>query len=303
MTQAKLAVGKRENLHSVYVLLFLNIGFFFLEYQDAQRYASLFSFDAAAVRAGEVWRLLTYQFTQAGQGWFPFWKPLVLFLSLFLLYLLGSAIEEVWGTRRFLTLFAVSTVSTAAAGWLLGIRLLGSYFVSFSLLFVFASIFREPAVYLFGTIQIRIRWLAGLICGLLIFAAIFGGRANLAALAGAVASYGYYLIVRDAVVEKAVQGNGIDARAIRNAARYVAVKRAIASTSIADIDRLMQQSEREIVPGVNICGPADYKPEGLDGYCIRCDGFAECSARHLKLKRPATVNAPGGAFGTAAEEL
>ena len=48
-----------------------------------------------------------------------------------------------------------------------------------------------------------------------------------------------------------------------------------------------ERGEREIVRGVNICPPADYKPENSDGYCIRCEGFAECSARYLKLHRPA----------------
>jgi len=39
---------------------------------------------------------------------------------------------------------------------------------------------------------------------------------------------------------------------------------------------------------VNICPPADYKPENPDGYCIRCEGFAECSTRFLKANRPAS---------------
>jgi hypothetical protein len=49
-------------------------------------------------------------------------------------------------------------------------------------------------------------------------------------------------------------------------------------------------AEGEIVPDVNICPPADYKPGNADGYCIRCEGFAECSARYLRLNRnPAAI--------------
>jgi hypothetical protein len=44
---------------------------------------------------------------------------------------------------------------------------------------------------------------------------------------------------------------------------------------------------------VNICPPADYKPENNDGYCIRCDGFSECSARFLMMKRPAAAPPEG----------
>jgi len=64
--------SRGENLRSIYILLFLMIALFFLEYDDAQKYARLFSFERNAVADGEVWRIFTYQFTQAGQGWFAF---------------------------------------------------------------------------------------------------------------------------------------------------------------------------------------------------------------------------------------
>ena len=113
-----------ENLRSVHILLFLNVAFFFLEYQDAEKYVKLFSFDRASVIAGEVWRLFTYQFTQGGQGWFSFPRPVVLFFTLLLLYLMGTALEEEWGTRHFLSLFAISTIASAAAAAYLGIPLM-----------------------------------------------------------------------------------------------------------------------------------------------------------------------------------
>jgi len=34
----------------------------------------------------------------------------------------------------------------------------------------------------------------------------------------------------------------------------------------------------------------DYKPEAQDGYCLRCEGFAECTARHLRLSRPKRID-------------
>ena len=76
---------------------------------------------------------------------------------------------------------------------------------------------------------------------------------------------------------------------VRNSARFVAIKKAVASAADADIARLIAQCDSEAVPGVNICPPADYKPENSDRYCIRCEGFAECSARYLRLHRPAAA--------------
>jgi hypothetical protein len=67
------------------------------------------------------------------------------------------------------------------------------------------------------------------------------------------------------------------------------VKKALSTASDSDIDRLIGLSERDLVRGVNICPPVDYKPEHSDRYCVRCEGFAECTARHLRLNRPKRI--------------
>lgn len=283
-----------ENLRSIYILLFLTIAFFFLEYQDAQKYAQVFSFERNAVASGEVWRLFTYQFTVAGQGWFVFPRPLVLFFTLLLFYLMGTAVEEEWGTWNFLSFFAISSVGSAVAAAGLGIPLLGSYFVNFSLLFVYASIFPQQTFYLFGMLPVRIRWIAYIAALVLITGVFAGGRSNWAALAGAAASYVFFLSQRVRVIviheKDAIDEDEMpDGTAIRNAARYVAIKRAINSGSASEIDRMVGIVERDVVRGVNICPPADFKPENNDGYCIRCEGFSECSKRLLMMKRPAAA--------------
>jgi membrane associated rhomboid family serine protease len=286
-----------ENLHTVYVFLFLNVAFFFLEYQDAKKFATLFSFDRASFLAGQYWRIFTYQFTQAGQGWFFFPKPLVLFFTLLILYVMGMAVEEEWGTAHFLAFFLVSTLTTAGLAWWLGVPLLGSYFVNFTLLFVYASLFPEQTFYLFAVLPIRVRWLAYVAGGLLIYGAAVGGVTNIAVLGGSLAGYGYYLLQRiprprmKRAAASAEAPAAPDMTAVRNAGRFVAIKRAIASGADADIARLVAQCDSETVRGVNICPPVDYKPEGADGYCIRCEGFAECSARYMRLQRPAPAQA------------
>ena len=285
-----------ENLRSVHILLFLNVAFFFLEYQDVEKYARLFSFDRASVMAGQLWRLFSWQFTQGAQGWFSFPGPVVLFFTLLLLYLMGSALEEVWGTRHFLSLFLISTIASAAAAAWIGIPLLGSYFVNFTLLFVFASAFPGQTFYMFGVVPVRIRWIAALAAMVLIAGVFAGGPANAAALAGAVAGYIYFLAQRVRAVETPgppprTERQIRDAIATRNGARFVAIRRALAAGNVAELDRLTGHCDRELVVGVNICPPGDYKPENSDGYCIRCDGFAECAIRFLKKNRPAETRA------------
>ena len=285
--------SKGENFRFVFVLLFLNAAFFLLEYQDKEKYARLFEFDWNAVMHGEVWRLVTYQFTQAGSA---FMQALSLFVTLLLLYMMGSALEEEWGSVHLMALFAASTLGSAAVAALIGIPLLGTYFVYFTLLFVYAAAFPQQTFYLFGVLPVRVRVLAVFSLAILLFGVISGGAANLAALGGAVCGYIYYLTqrVRVRFVVAAppapeVPRVKVDTTALANAARYAAVRQALSSGEEAEIDRLLQQCEREKVANVNICPPADYKPEHVDGYCIRCEGFAECSARYLRINRPATV--------------
>ena len=290
--------SRGENLRSVFILLFLNIAFFLLEHQDPEKYVRLFRFDWDAVLRGEVWRVVTWQFTAAGQGWL---EALALFVTLLILYMMGSAVEEEWGTRHFLMLFALSTGgSVAVAAWF-GIPLLGTYFVYYTLLFVYATAFPLQTLYLFGMIPVRVRLIALVAFAALVYGVFAGGQANLAALVGAGLAYFYYLTQRARVVVAAVQQAAsaaalqhaprIDTTAMMNAARYAAIKQAVNASAAGEMERLIAQCERDTVPNVNICPPADYKPEATDGYCIRCEGFAECSARYLRSRLPAATTA------------
>jgi hypothetical protein len=303
--------SRGENLHSVFILLFLNVAFFLLEHQDPEKYARLFAFDWASVRAGEVWRLVTYQFTQAGTG---FMEALALFITLLLLYMMGTALEEERGTGHFVALFLVSSLTSAGIAAAAGIPLLSTYFVYFTLLFIYAAAFPQQTFYLFGMVPVRVRVLALFSLGVLVYGVFAGGLANLAALGGAAAAFLYdYFTQRvrvrfvlttappapAAAEEPRVK---IDTTAMHNAARHAAIKHALAATSDDDVDRLIAQCDVDTIAGVNICPPADYKPESVDGYCIRCEGFAECSARHLRLhRRPraAAVSAGPGSLVVA----
>ncbi len=299
--------SRGENLHSVYILCFLNVAFFFMQFEDMQKYQRLFCFEWHAVMAGQIWRIFTYQFVHvAGIGPFVFHPAVALFLDLVLLAVTGMAVEEEWGTFHFVMFYLVSNFATVGIGALLGVTIMGSFFITFSLLFVYASLFPEQTFYLIA-IPIRVSWLAYMALGMLVVG-VFYNTSLLAALGGAAISYGYFLLHRGQpeIKEPTRKFAAAAARpeptpastlsATKNIARYSAMKKALANGAQADIDRLIGMSERDIVRGVNICPPVDYKPENNDGYCVRCEGFAECSARHLRLNRPkAVVPPPDGA--------
>lgn len=295
-----------ENLRSIYILLFLNIAFFLLQYQDGTKFAHLFAFDGTAVAHGEIWRLFTYQFVQASRiGTISIHPGITLFLNLVLLTLMGISVEEAWGSRGFLMLYLVSTLSSAGVAAWLHIPLLGSYFINFTLLFIYAALYRDQTFYLSLAFPIRVTMLAWLALGALIAGVFFGNSANIAALAGAVAGFAFYLTQRTPSEDTSLPPRREDDpvySATRNLTRVAAMKRALQTRSDSDIERLITLSESEVVRGVNICPPADYKPEHSDRYCVRCEGFAECTARHLRMNRPiVVVSMPAAATNAAAE--
>jgi membrane associated rhomboid family serine protease len=293
--------SRGENLRSTYILLFLNVAFFLLQYQDGQKFVRLFGFDRDGVAAGQIWRLFTYQFAQGGHlGLFTIPPVLTLFLNLVLLSLMGFAVEEEWGTGHFLRFYLMSTLATALVAAWFNTPLIGSFFINFTLLFVYAALNRDQTFYLSTILPIRVTFLAWIALAALLTGVFFGSRSNLAALAGAVAGFGYYISQRVRVLAVLPRGflprqprleseDGLVIAATRNITRVAAVKRALETGSRADIDRLINLAERETAAGVNICPPADFKPEHSDRYCIRCEGFAECTARHLRLNRPSVV--------------
>jgi membrane associated rhomboid family serine protease len=293
--------SRGENLRSIYILLFLNVAFFLLQYQDGQKFAQLFAFEGHSVAHGELWRLFTYQFVQAGKVGLLSIPPVVtLFLNLVLLTMMGTAVEEEWGTLHFLMFYGVSTLTTAGVAAYFGMTLLGSFFINFTLLFVYAALNRDQTFYLSTVLPIRVTFLAWLALAALLTGVFFGSRPHIAALIGAAAGFAYYLTQRAPAVPAPKQYSEAEQDhamviSTRNTARVSAVKRALQTGDQSDIDRLIGLAEREITRGVNICSPADYKPEHSDRYCIRCEGFAECTARHLRINRPNVAPAPPAA--------
>jgi membrane associated rhomboid family serine protease len=282
---------KGENLRAIYVVLFLNVVFYFLEFQDPARYRMLFSFDRGLVAAGQLWRLLTYQFVQG--------SPLSFFFGLLILYIMGGSIEEELGTAHFLTICLLSTLATAGLGAILDAQLIGSFVFSFSLLFIFATLAPDHVFYVFLVVPMKVTWLAYIALGFLLFSA-FGSSGSIAALGGAAVSYGYFLLISRIPFRRKIPAAFQPPKPIietnydvahKNRTQYTKMKDALGSGSPERVEQLANSIAPNIVPGVNVCPPADFKPDHADGYCIRCEGFNECSVRYLKAKMPES-NAP-----------
>lgn len=281
----------RENLHVIYVLLFLEAAFFIFQTQDAERYQQLFAFVPSAVLSGQVWRLLTYQFIHGG--------ALGFFFSVLILYIMGNALEEEWGSFDFVAFWALSMLGSAAVGFAIGSPLLGSFFLSYSLLFAYGATYPEMTFYIFFVLPVKVKWLAWIAVAFLAFGVFMLRPTSLAAAGGAAVSLLYFWMrhgrhtapgitprlrrkARPLLrVDPAVAASE-EKRADANVALFAEVQGALASDDPSAAGAMTARLDRETVAGVNICPPADFKPLADDRFCARCEGFAECSARLMR---------------------
>ncbi|MFW6058918.1 MAG: rhomboid family intramembrane serine protease [Phycisphaeraceae bacterium] len=109
-----------------------------------------------AVMAGEVWRLLTFVFIP------PQVHPIFIIFALYLLWLMGEALEDNWGTFRYNLFLLVGWLATLASAWIqpsvpaTNVYLLGSVFLAF------AFLYPEFRILLLLIIPVKVKWLAAL---------------------------------------------------------------------------------------------------------------------------------------------
>lgn len=288
-----MALGHRENFHSIYILLFLNVAFFFMQLQDASRFVQAFALERSRVMAGELWRLFTYQFLTSS---FLGSAAVGIFVTLLILYIMGSAIEEEYGSVQFLTLFLISTFTTAGIAFVLGSPLIGSFFLAYSLLFVYADLYPEQTFYILFVLPMKVKWIAWIALAFLVLGVIGRSPSSFAAAGGALATFGYYRLAlgrgfrfaprtsRPPLPARAAgSSSSAEALAQANLARFAEISGVLESGSLEERQALIERLSEGVVPGVNICPPADYKPKNEDLYCVRCEGFNECSIRYIRL--------------------
>ena len=86
------------------------LGFLSISY-DARMGGQLFLIPTLVMQ-GEVWRLLSFVFMP------PTMSPIFLFFSLYLLVMMGNALETTWGAFRYNVFLFVGYVATVAAAFL-----------------------------------------------------------------------------------------------------------------------------------------------------------------------------------------
>ncbi|MEO0964613.1 MAG: hypothetical protein AAFY08_05785 [Planctomycetota bacterium] len=144
------------------VVLALGQGMFFLAALGNANIVPQMMFVWSAVFAGEFWRPITFLFVPPipdgmfGRGI----GTIFAFFAIYLLWLMGSALEREWGSARFTAYIAI--------GWLLAMLSAAiapqlpatNFYVVASVFLAFAWLYPDFQLMLFFIIPVKIKWLA-----------------------------------------------------------------------------------------------------------------------------------------------
>jgi membrane associated rhomboid family serine protease len=135
--------------------------------------------DVDAVRAGEVWRLVTFLFMPIGSS------PLWVLANLYFAWWVGSSLEQHWGAFKFNAFYFMGAAGTILAAVLTGPQT--NFYLDASLMLAFATVFPDVQILLFFILPIRVKWL-GIVAGVGIAIALamgtWGTRAAILAAMG-----------------------------------------------------------------------------------------------------------------------
>ena len=178
--------------------LFLQLGF-----RVGTFISTIFSFDSLhSFRSDRAfyWQAVTYLFLHGG-----FWH---IFMNLFVLWMFGVELENVWGTRRFLTYYFLCGVGAAVSTLLvtplftIPAPTIGASGAIYGVLLAFGMLFPDTPVYLYFLIPIKTKYFVAILFAFEIWYGVTGtqdGIAHFAHLGGALVGLVYLLAYRKSI--------------------------------------------------------------------------------------------------------
>ncbi len=113
---------------------------------------SLLSLNMNAVMRGEVWRLVTFLAIP------PTTSILWAFFSLYFYYMLGTALENTWGSFRFTLFYLIGALCVILGALLTGYGT--NEYLNLSIFFAFALLYPDYEIRLFFAIVVKMKYLA-----------------------------------------------------------------------------------------------------------------------------------------------
>ena len=254
----------------LYIVIANAIVWLFGMMDTTQTLYSLLYFDPALVMKGQVWRLVTFMLVPESN------RPLVLLISLYFYYFIGSSLESEWGKGKFTIYYFSGILLTVLYSlvfyWITGNRVVvTATYVNLSLFFAFASLWPEQRVLLFYIIPVKIKWLAWVDAAFFVLMVVQYIRLGMFgfALLPIVAMAGYLLFFGEWLF------GFVSPKRAKQKARTIQFKQAAKK---AQQEQARQAYERKCA----VCGRTDRDHPNLEfRYCSRCEGYHCFCEEHI----------------------
>jgi membrane associated rhomboid family serine protease len=135
-------------------IVILNAAVYLLTFADRSgKFINLLTLRPSLVLQGEVWRLLTYIFVP------PATSPLWIVFILYFYYMVGTGLENEWGTFKFNVYYLAGMLATTVAAFITGAGATALY-LNLSLFLAFAHIYPDFEILLFLILPVKVKYLA-----------------------------------------------------------------------------------------------------------------------------------------------
>ena len=121
--------------------------------------------ESSRVLAGEWWRVFTFVMLP------PATNPLFVLLGLYVLWLMGTALEQHWGDARYNLYWLVGWAATVGASFAVPGAVVTNAYLDASVFLAFAFLFPDFEFLLFLILPVKVKWIAAFTWMLLLLSA------------------------------------------------------------------------------------------------------------------------------------
>jgi len=149
----------------------------------------------------QIWQLITYQFMHGG-----FWH---IFFNMFVLWMFGASIEDIFGSKKFLTFYLLAGISAGLFQLFVtpllggqGAVTIGASGAIYGVMIAFALFFPDTLIFLYFLIPVKAKYFIGfmIVIEFLSVDSASSGVAHLAHLGGAIFAFLYILFDKNSHV-------------------------------------------------------------------------------------------------------
>lgn len=216
------------------------------------------------VLEGEIWRLVTFLFIPTN------FSPIWILFTLYFYYIIGSTLENEWGSFKFNVYYLIGVLGTIAAAFLGGAGT--AEHLNLSLIFAFAFLYPNYELNLFFFLPVKIKYLALIYAALLLLSFGFAPLYGLITILGSALNF-IVFFWRDVYYMLRFKK-----KAQRNRQEFK-----------SKIPKIL------VMHRCSICGKTDVEDRKMDfRYCVDCDGDYEYCMDHLYTHEHVIEKQPGG---------